>query len=182
LTHIYDQATERIQGQKHGFHSLAERALCWIIHAARPLTTRQLQHALSVGPRKSALDPDNLPLTQHMILACFGLVMVDKEGVNPPSLLYNARIFQQTNRLWVPNPQTDVASTCVTFPTNWVLSSTVVLRWVSQKLSLNGRVPGWKVFFKPPVFLISISNDGVGHVRDSILLSITTRVLQICRM
>src|SRR5450755_4381454 len=61
LDQAYEEAMERIKGQKPGFHKLAKQVLSWITCAKRPLTTLELQHALAVEMGESGLNKDNLP-------------------------------------------------------------------------------------------------------------------------
>src|SRR5437773_915497 len=58
LNMAYDQAMERIMNQKHGFRELAQQVLSWITYALRPLTVRELQHALAVELDDLELDED----------------------------------------------------------------------------------------------------------------------------
>ena len=48
LKNAYEQAMERIDGQKEDFRKLAKQVLSWITRAKRPLTTSELRHALAV--------------------------------------------------------------------------------------------------------------------------------------
>jgi len=56
LDKAYEEATKRINSQTPGLHNLAKGVLSWIIYAQRPLTTKELQHALAVEPGKKELD------------------------------------------------------------------------------------------------------------------------------
>lgn len=52
LDETYDQAMERIRSQDIESIRLAERVLAWIVHALRPLSVEELQHALAVQPEE----------------------------------------------------------------------------------------------------------------------------------
>jgi hypothetical protein len=80
LGHAYNQAIERINGQKPSFRDLAKKVLAWITYAKRPLTTSELQHAFSVEIGESELNEDNLPQIEDMVLVCAGLVTIDEES------------------------------------------------------------------------------------------------------
>jgi hypothetical protein len=63
----YDEAMERIVNQKSGFRELAEQFLSWITYAQRPLTVRELQHALAVEPGEPELDEDNISEIEELV-------------------------------------------------------------------------------------------------------------------
>jgi hypothetical protein len=80
LSQAYDQAVERIDGQKSGFRRLAKKALSWITCAKRPLITSELQHALAVNINDAEIDRENLRDIEDIVSVCAGLVTVDKES------------------------------------------------------------------------------------------------------
>lgn len=67
LGQAYEQAIERIKGQKLGLKNLAMKVLSWITCAKRPLTTLELQHALATKGGKSELDQGDLPHIEDMV-------------------------------------------------------------------------------------------------------------------
>ena len=103
LAQAYEQAMERINGQKPGLKDLAKRVLFWITCAKRPLATSELQHALAVEVGEPKLDEENLPQIEDVVSVCAGLVTVDKEKwYHPLSPLHSARILQADARTLVP--------------------------------------------------------------------------------
>ncbi|KAK3371092.1 hypothetical protein B0T24DRAFT_500138, partial [Lasiosphaeria ovina] len=78
LDEAYQNAMDRIYGQKAGFRQLAESVLAWITCAQRPLSMVELQHALALEPGSHELDPQNLPQVEDMVSVCAGLVAVDE--------------------------------------------------------------------------------------------------------
>lgn len=81
IDETYDRTMGRIRAQKPKFVLLAERILAWIANARRPLTVKELQHALAVepgqvrsclniGPKKAKLTPDSTrPSLTEMLLS-----------------------------------------------------------------------------------------------------------------
>ncbi|KAM0804719.1 hypothetical protein BDR22DRAFT_799687 [Usnea florida] len=61
LDRTYDQVMQRIQAQTTDHAVLALKVLGWIHHAARPLSTLELQHALAVEPGDAQFDEDGIP-------------------------------------------------------------------------------------------------------------------------
>ena len=75
---IYDAAMRRIDCQMKGHQDRAKSVLSWLIHARRPLTVTELQHALAVYPGDIDLDPEEIPPEEALTQYCMGLVTVAK--------------------------------------------------------------------------------------------------------
>lgn len=54
---IYDETLTRIDGQVESDRMLAQMVFCWIVHAYRPLSLEELQHALAVSSNMTDMDP-----------------------------------------------------------------------------------------------------------------------------
>jgi hypothetical protein len=74
----YDEAMERIRRQVEDDRKLAERVLSWITHTRRPLSHRELQHALAVTPEMTDMDFEALVDEFILIDVCAGLVVIDE--------------------------------------------------------------------------------------------------------
>lgn len=117
LSLAYDGVINWIESQGPGLSGLARNVLIWITHAKRPLTTMELQHALSVKPNTSALDEKNIPDLDDMVSACAGLVRVDEES-QTIHLAHNTtrEYFEHTlRREWLSNAESVIARTCMTY-------------------------------------------------------------------
>jgi Ankyrin repeats (3 copies) len=116
LAHAYDQAMERINGQKSGLRELAKQVLSWITCAKRPLTTSELQHALAVEVGEPELDKDNILHIEDVVSVCAGLVTVD-EGSGIIRLVHytTQEYFKRTQKRWFPDVETDITKICVTY-------------------------------------------------------------------
>lgn len=116
LDKAYQQAMERITGQKAGFRTLALKVLCWITCAARPLAPLELQHALAVEAGDSELDEDNMPRIDRIVSVCAGLVTVDEESQVIRLVHYTSQEFFQVGwRVWFPTAHDDMATVCITY-------------------------------------------------------------------
>ena len=67
LLGFYDNALERIEVQEEKQKILAKRVLSWITNACRPLTLRELQHALSIGPNMTRMDHQDLIFEDRLL-------------------------------------------------------------------------------------------------------------------
>src|SRR3984957_7148815 len=75
----YDEAMERVERQDDSRKQLAKRVLTWITYAVRPLSVKELQHALAVIPDTTELDPDDITDDEILVSICAGLVVIDEE-------------------------------------------------------------------------------------------------------
>ena len=75
---IYDDAMERIEQQRDVDRKLAKRVLSWITYAIRPLTVKELQHALAVSPNMTKMDPGAIIYEKNLTSVCAGLVVIDE--------------------------------------------------------------------------------------------------------
>ncbi|KAE9368922.1 hypothetical protein N431DRAFT_318894, partial [Stipitochalara longipes BDJ] len=78
LTDSYENAMQRIINQEEDHRRIALKTLAWVTHAFRPLSLRELQHALAVEPGDSELDDELLMDGQSITALCAGLVIIDK--------------------------------------------------------------------------------------------------------
>lgn len=116
LSQAYEQAMERIMGQKPGFRELAENVLLWITCARRHLTISELRHALAVELGTSELDTKNLPEIEDMISVCAGLVTVDEESNIIRLVHYTTQeYFKRTQGTWFRDAETRITTTCLIY-------------------------------------------------------------------
>jgi predicted transcriptional regulator len=81
VNETYDEAMKRIQSQKNGDDvKLAERVLSWITYSRRPLSYRELQHALAVTPQMTDMITGDLVNEYFLIDICAGLVVIDSQS------------------------------------------------------------------------------------------------------
>jgi hypothetical protein len=80
------------------------------------LNSIELQHALAVKPGDVELGEDNLQDIEDIISLCAGLVTVDEES-NVVRLFHytTQQYFEQTQKQWFPDAETDIAKVCVTY-------------------------------------------------------------------
>ncbi|KAK2792301.1 hypothetical protein FQN52_003778 [Onygenales sp. PD_12] len=116
LHQAYDAAIKRIESQLPGKAVLAKSVLSWITYAKRPLTTKELCHALAVEPDEVELDPDNIPDVEDLVSVCAGLVTIDQESNIIRLVHYTTQeYFEQIREHWNSAAQQEIASTCLTY-------------------------------------------------------------------
>ncbi|KAI9766660.1 MAG: hypothetical protein M1839_004783 [Geoglossum umbratile] len=80
LYETYDDVISRINGQDADHAALARKVLSWIFHAARPLTIKEVQHALAVEPGDTDLEEDGITDPINMLSVCRGIATIQKES------------------------------------------------------------------------------------------------------
>ena len=116
LKEAYDKAIGRIDEQRPGARSLARRALSWITHAQRQLTTKELCHALAVKRGDKALNKDNVYEVTDIVSVCAGLITVDDESSIIRLVHHTTQeYFDQIRLEWIPGAQQEIAEACLTY-------------------------------------------------------------------
>jgi hypothetical protein len=75
----YDEAMERIERQDDNRKQLARRVLSWILYVVRPLSVKELQHALAIVPDSTNIDSNDIIDDEILTSVCSGLVVIDEE-------------------------------------------------------------------------------------------------------
>ena len=116
LDDTYDDALARINGQDKEDTKIAHPTLGWITHATRPLSMKQLQHALSVEPEQTDLDEETLIDEELLISTCLGLITVDHTSKEVRLVHYTAQKYFEHKLLeLLPDNHLRIASTCLTY-------------------------------------------------------------------
>ncbi|KAL7923824.1 nucleoside phosphorylase domain-containing protein [Trichoderma austrokoningii] len=116
LDQAYDSAWTRINQQKEGFRNIATRVLAWIACAKRPLSTKELQHALAVKVGDDELDEEAIPQVHDMVSFCAGLVTVDEESNVIRLVHYTTQeYFERKKSDWFPAAEAMIAETCISY-------------------------------------------------------------------
>jgi hypothetical protein len=116
LRETYNEAMERIESQGSECKQLAIRILYWVFYTLRPLTVRELQHALAVEPETSELDEGDVPDKELLTSLCAGLVVTDRKSNIIRLAHYTAQeYFERTGVDWFPGAQKDIAMTCLQY-------------------------------------------------------------------
>ncbi|KAL1605045.1 hypothetical protein SLS60_004588 [Paraconiothyrium brasiliense] len=77
LEQMYDRIVVLIQGKNSAERGLASRIFVWLLYSKRPLTTQELQVAISDdGSLQSGVDDDYVDFKRSVIMSCAGLVEV----------------------------------------------------------------------------------------------------------
>ncbi|KAK2756783.1 hypothetical protein FQN54_005229 [Arachnomyces sp. PD_36] len=116
LDAAYGDAIERIESQLPEKSKIAKQVLAWIVCATRPLTPRELQHALAVEIDETALDDENIPEINDLVEVCAGLVTVDEQSDAVRLAHYTTQEYLEQNQATIfPNAHVLLGSVCMTY-------------------------------------------------------------------
>jgi len=152
LNDTYDEVMKRIFSQDEEEVDLAKRVLGWLLYAKRPLTTGELQHALSVTPDSRELDEAALTEEGDLISVCAGIVTIERETNIIRWVHYTTQKYFE--RVGLPDAQADIAMVCLTY-----LSFDVFENLCGSRTSLRERLQNY------PFGLYAARFWGV-HTRD----------------
>lgn len=108
----------RIKNQEPDHRRVALKTLAWVSYAFRPLSLRELQHALAIEPGDTDLD-EELIMDGHSITSlCAGLVVVD-HGTNQVNLVHHStkHYFEDIRHVQFPNFHSSITLSCATYLT-----------------------------------------------------------------
>jgi len=116
LYETYDEAIKRIREQDADDVKLAERILSWISYALRPLTVKEIQHALAIQPGEKSIDEEALLDEDLITHVCAGLVTIDRESDVIRLVHFTMQEYFERNRRNIfPDGQTSITLTCLTY-------------------------------------------------------------------
>ncbi|KAE8139795.1 hypothetical protein BDV38DRAFT_291075 [Aspergillus pseudotamarii] len=112
----YREAMDRVNRQGPISVKFAKKVLSWITCAKRPLSTMELQYALTVREIDEPELEDNLPQVADIVSVCAGLVTVDEESDIIRLVHYTTQeYFYRTKEQWFPTVESDIVTTCVRY-------------------------------------------------------------------
>jgi hypothetical protein len=116
ISATYDEAMRRIADQDDGVYKLAIQVLSWIAHAIRPLTVRELQHALAVRPGDTDIDEDALTDDDTLVSVCNGLATIEQQSNTIRLVHYTTeQYFEQRSGNMFPNFNKTISAACITY-------------------------------------------------------------------
>ncbi|KAA8571542.1 hypothetical protein EYC84_001542 [Monilinia fructicola] len=120
LDKTYDDALKRIaEGQDANRRSLAMNILMWLSCAKRPLTVRELQHAMAItelDTGENELDEDDFYDQDLLLTVCTGLVVIDPESGVIRLCHFTLQEYLERHRAkYFPNAQVLITRACIRY-------------------------------------------------------------------
>lgn len=76
---MYAQTWDRIIHQSIGKALLAMNVLRWVLYATRSLSIEELRNVIASCPETHRYDPGRLVPLETIVVACCGLIVIEKE-------------------------------------------------------------------------------------------------------
>jgi len=115
LEDIYGATIERIKAQGGDKSRLGMGALMWICHAERPLSPKELCHALAIELGSKDFDAGNIPSIMTLVGCCQGLIIVDKEESTMRLIHFTLREYLSAHPHIFSRPHSAIAEICLTY-------------------------------------------------------------------
>lgn len=116
LEEAFEETMNRIDSQPLYDAEVAKQALAWILYTTRPLSPREVQHALAVGFHKYSKSEKNLIPTNDIISVCAGLVTVDERSDIIRLGHYTMQeYFQEKRTRFFPHADGQLAAACLSY-------------------------------------------------------------------
>ena len=78
----YTDVLKRIEDQNEDDRQLARKVILWLCLSLRPMSMREIQHAVTIDESYNVLDEDDIPSEEILVAVCAGLINLDtKTGV-----------------------------------------------------------------------------------------------------
>ena len=115
LGDVYDATIERIKAQDGDKSRLGMGALMWISHAERPLSPRELCHALAVEIGSTDFNSGNIPSIKTLISCCQGLITVDNWLSTVRLVHFTLKEYLSAHPDIFSTPHSTIAEICLTY-------------------------------------------------------------------
>ncbi|KAK4503280.1 hypothetical protein PRZ48_006708 [Zasmidium cellare] len=112
----YDSIIERVTSQQGDFKVLGLECLAWVVFAKRPLTLKELGHALATRSDEHGFDPDNVPDLAQLPSLCAGLITVNSTSKVVSLVHFTAQEYLvEIRHEWFPMAAILLADKCLTY-------------------------------------------------------------------
>lgn len=106
----------RINDQSSDARELAHQALSWVVCSQRPLSSLELQHALSLEKGDRELDEDNFSTMDDILSVCAGLLVLSPSEGTVTLVHYTAHeYFEHDLESWTNTAHAMLSTGCITY-------------------------------------------------------------------
>ena len=116
LDFLYDDALQRIGEQTIDDARLGNEVLLWVSSTLRPLSIKELQHALAVRPDDTHFESDGIEDPDHILAVCGGLVVIDSTSHHVRLIHYTTQEYLDRARaIRFPRSDLNITRTCLMY-------------------------------------------------------------------
>ncbi|KAF1955877.1 hypothetical protein CC80DRAFT_446803 [Byssothecium circinans] len=120
----YQHTFDRIMKHKPGRRELALKVLNWVSNTKRPLTMRELQHAIAAEDNGAVVDYEDLESPKSILSSCVGLVRLSRTDQKVELIHSSAHTFIQKNQAKVdPDADMTICRACLAYLSNLDMAS-----------------------------------------------------------
>lgn len=112
----FSAALGRVFQQHNNAVRRAKQVLSWITHAYRPLTVKELQHAIAVEPDDCEFYEDSIVDSDYLVSICCGLVAVDEGSTTIRLVHYTLEEYLEMHKQrYFPATVDAITTVCITY-------------------------------------------------------------------
>lgn len=112
----YDVVMDRINDQASDARELAHQALSWVVCSQRPLSSLELQHALSLESGDRELDEEKFSTMDDILSVCAGLLVLSQSEGTVALVHYTAQeYFEHDLESWMDTAHATLSTGCITY-------------------------------------------------------------------
>jgi len=116
LNTAFNDAMRRVESQESEQRTLGLQILGWVTHVFRPISVKELQHALAFDPSESSLDEEAILEGHSITNLCGGLIMIDQTSNDVNVFHFSAmQYFHDHREKFFPEFHGVISRTCVTY-------------------------------------------------------------------
>ena len=110
------EAINRIECQSSAIRDIGMNAIRWVAYALRPLSMRELQHALAIASGDEEFVEDGISPSSIILASCAGLITLEPESGVVRLLHFSVREYLEGARKWRhAESELEIVEKCITY-------------------------------------------------------------------
>ena len=115
LSDAYTETLTRLKAQKGNKSALGLKVLMWVLYSERPMTTKELCHAMGVELGSTDLDHENIPALRTLLASSLGLVTVEASSSTVRLLHFTLQEHLLSDQTLFHSSHSTIAEVCLTY-------------------------------------------------------------------
>jgi len=115
LSDAYRATLTRLKAQKGNKSKLGLKVLMWVLHSERPLSAKELCHALGVELGSTDLDHENVPALRTLLASSLGLVTVEESSSTVRLVHFTLQEHLLSDSTLFHRSHSTIAEVCLTY-------------------------------------------------------------------
>ena len=115
LSDAYMATLTRLKAQKGNKSTLGLKVLMWVLYSERPMTTKELCHAMGVELGSTDLDHENVPAVRTLLASSLGLVTVEASSSTVRLVHFTLQEHLLSDSTLFHSSHSTIAETCLTY-------------------------------------------------------------------